>query len=159
VVVNSSAMPVIDPRLAAPANNGGPTRTMALQAGSPAINAGSGCSPADQRGAPRVGTCDIGAFEFGAAAAAPLAADAPAPRPDGLSLYPNPSSGEVFLTLPATAPAGPVHVRVYALSGQLVLEQVLDPHQPARLRVPGKGLFLLQATVGNQRFTHKLATY
>ena len=68
-------------------------------------------------------------------------------------------AGEVFLTLPATAPAGPVHVRVYALSGQLVLEQVLDPRQPARLHVPGKGLFLLQATVGTQRFTHKLATY
>jgi hypothetical protein len=83
----------------------------------------------------------------------------PTPLPGALGLYPNPSSGEVFLTLPATAPAGPVHVRVYALSGQLVLEQVLDPRQPARLLVPGKGLFLLQATVGNQRFSQKLATY
>jgi len=146
----------VDPVLGALASNGGPTQTMALQAGSPAINAGSGCPAADQRGAPRAGACDIGAFEFGAALAAANAADA---LPGALGLYPNPSSGEVFLTLPATAPAGPVHVRVYALSGQLVLEQVLDPRQPARLLVPGKGLFLLQATVGNQRFSQKLATY
>jgi CSLREA domain-containing protein len=59
-----------DPRLAALANNGGPTDTMALGAGSPAIDGGdpqlcpSGGS-VDQRYAPVVGTCDIGAFEFG----------------------------------------------------------------------------------------------
>jgi parallel beta-helix repeat protein len=58
-----------DPRLGSLADNGGPTQTMALLAGSPAINAGS--NPAslatDQRGPgfPRVaGTApDIGAFE------------------------------------------------------------------------------------------------
>ena len=58
------------PLLAALANNGGPTQTHALQAGSPAINAGptTGTIPAtDQRGAgfARVlnGQADIGAFE------------------------------------------------------------------------------------------------
>jgi hypothetical protein len=45
------------------AENGGPTQTLALVAGSPAINAGSG-SGADQRGFPLVGIRDIGAFEF-----------------------------------------------------------------------------------------------
>ncbi|MBD2767508.1 hypothetical protein IC235_06335 [Hymenobacter sp. BT664] len=64
VVVNSNTMPVIDPRLSPPASNGGPTRTMALQANSPAINAGSGCPATDQRGLARVGACDIGAYEF-----------------------------------------------------------------------------------------------
>jgi len=49
------------------ADNGGNTLTMALKAGSPAINAGNNCSPTDQRGSARVGICDIGAFEFGAA--------------------------------------------------------------------------------------------
>jgi len=48
-------------------SNGGPTETMALLAGSPAINAGSntGCPATDQRGVPRPqgGTCDIGAYE------------------------------------------------------------------------------------------------
>jgi hypothetical protein len=57
-------------------NNGGPTRTIALLAGSNAIDAGTpgvGCLDinsttiaADQRGFPRnVGVCDLGAFEFG----------------------------------------------------------------------------------------------
>jgi predicted outer membrane repeat protein len=61
-----------DPKLAALADNGGPTKTMALIGGSPAINAGkdSACAAApvsnlDQRGITRpVGThCDIGAYE------------------------------------------------------------------------------------------------
>jgi hypothetical protein len=49
------------------AANGGPTPTHALLEGSAAINAGlpGACPATDQRGAPRVGTCDIGAFEFG----------------------------------------------------------------------------------------------
>jgi hypothetical protein len=50
------------------ANNGGPTLTHALLAGSPAINAGGadGCPGTDQRGSPRPQgrLCDIGAFEF-----------------------------------------------------------------------------------------------
>jgi hypothetical protein len=38
------------------------------QAGSPLINAGNAafCTPLDQRGAARVGVCDIGAVEYGA---------------------------------------------------------------------------------------------
>ncbi len=58
----------VDPRLGALKNNGGPTDTRALGAGSPAINAGGDstfCSGVDQRGAAPVGVCDIGAFEFG----------------------------------------------------------------------------------------------
>ena len=47
------------------ADNGGPTLTHALVAGSPAINAsGAGATSSDQRGAAAVGTRDIGAFEF-----------------------------------------------------------------------------------------------
>ncbi|HEX8545749.1 MAG TPA: choice-of-anchor Q domain-containing protein, partial [Cytophagaceae bacterium] len=45
-------------------DNGGFSPTMALAEGSPAINKGGGCTPKDQRGAPRVGICDIGAIEF-----------------------------------------------------------------------------------------------
>lgn len=59
-----------NPNLAALAANGGPTKTMALQAGSPAIDAAAPafCPATDQRGFARPdqpGTaCDIGAFEF-----------------------------------------------------------------------------------------------
>jgi CSLREA domain-containing protein len=57
----------IDPRLGSLKNNKGPTDTMALLSGSPAIDAGDTqrCFGTDQRGAAAVGTCDIGAFEFG----------------------------------------------------------------------------------------------
>jgi hypothetical protein len=57
-----------DPKLGPVANNGGPTLTMALLPGSPAIDAGDTASapPTDQRGHPRpVGlAADIGAYEF-----------------------------------------------------------------------------------------------
>ncbi|MGQ0620952.1 MAG: Calx-beta domain-containing protein [Panacagrimonas sp.] len=54
-------------------NNGGPTRTHALPAGSPAIDAAGACTGTDQRGIVRpkdgngsgTAECDIGAFEIG----------------------------------------------------------------------------------------------
>jgi hypothetical protein len=54
------------PLLGALADNGGPTLTRALLTGSPAIDAGSGGEPTDQRGVARPqGTAgDIGAFEW-----------------------------------------------------------------------------------------------
>ena len=55
-----------DPLLLALTNNGGPTATMALQAGSPALDAiPSGFPPTDQRGVawPQGPAADIGAFE------------------------------------------------------------------------------------------------
>jgi hypothetical protein len=71
----SGTFTVADPRLGPLQNNGGPTPTMALLPGSPALNAGSNAAAlaaaltADQRGfGPRAagGTVDIGAFEVGA---------------------------------------------------------------------------------------------
>jgi hypothetical protein len=52
-----------DPRLEPLGDNGGPTPTMALAGGSPAIDFGAGCPATDQRGMPRSGACDAGAFE------------------------------------------------------------------------------------------------
>jgi Ca2+-binding RTX toxin-like protein len=56
-----------DPLLGGLSDNGGPTDTQALLAGSAAIDAASGCPPpsADQRGLPRPqgAACDAGAFE------------------------------------------------------------------------------------------------
>ena len=61
-----------DPLLGALTNNGGPTKTMALETGSPAIDAGDDphCQPRDQRLVDRFsgtnfqgGQCDIGALE------------------------------------------------------------------------------------------------
>jgi RTX calcium-binding nonapeptide repeat (4 copies) len=70
--IGSSTNP-IDPMLEIGINpNGGPTSTLALRAGSPAINAGNpaapgsgaeACAASDQRGVPRL-DCDIGAYEL-----------------------------------------------------------------------------------------------
>jgi hypothetical protein len=57
---------VANPMLGPLQDNGGPTLTMALLPGSPAINGGNAAfaNPTDQRGIPRQGAPDIGAFEF-----------------------------------------------------------------------------------------------
>jgi len=75
--VGTDANP-IDPKLGPLQDNGGPTQTMALLSGSPAISAGDattceslvgphGAHDTDQRGQPRNsasrGTCDVGAFD------------------------------------------------------------------------------------------------
>jgi hypothetical protein len=84
--VNGGGVTVANPLLGPLQNNGGPTQTHALLAGSPAIDAGNlgGCRdqfgallPKDQRSRRRMvdgnqdGTtrCDIGAYEFGSGAA------------------------------------------------------------------------------------------
>jgi CSLREA domain-containing protein len=64
--VGSQAAP-LDPKLGPLAFNGGPTRTRALQPGSPAIDAAStpDCPTTDQRGVlrPQGAACDIGSYE------------------------------------------------------------------------------------------------
>ena len=59
---------VLDPLLGPLSDNGGPTPTLGLLTGSPAIDAGddSVCPATDQRGVPRPQglACDIGAFEL-----------------------------------------------------------------------------------------------
>ena len=76
-------LPPAAPELGPLADNGGPTRTHALLAASPAIDAaaasGPECPALDQRGGGRpVGSrCDVGAFELGA-----TIPDAPDPDPD-----------------------------------------------------------------------------
>jgi len=65
-------------------DNGGPTFTRELLAGSQAINAGvnAGCPGTDQRAVPRSdGLCDIGAYEAGAAGPTPTPTPTPAATP------------------------------------------------------------------------------
>jgi hypothetical protein len=67
-LVSSSDSP-LDPRLGPLGDNGGPTKTLPLLQGSPAIDAGDNTTitPSDQRGyARRIGPAvDIGAYEYG----------------------------------------------------------------------------------------------
>jgi hypothetical protein len=99
--VDGNLVGVADPGLGTLGDYGGPTETIPLLPGSPAIDAGTsaGATAADQRGEPRVGPVDIGAFEsqgftmtavagstpqsagIGAAFAAPLAVTVKANNP------------------------------------------------------------------------------
>ena len=93
----------VDPRLAPLTNNGGPTDTHALGAGSPAINTGdpnlcAAGSSTDQRHATAIGACDIGAFEFGAKPPEP---QLPPPIP-GETVNASLKSGIVKVKLPGS---------------------------------------------------------
>ncbi|MDG3008412.1 choice-of-anchor Q domain-containing protein [Paludisphaera mucosa] len=116
----------VDARLAPLGDYGGPTRTMPLLPGSPAIDAGTtaGAPATDQRGVARVGGVDVGAFESrgftivatsgggqtsGGAFAAPLVAtvaanDPTEPVAGGLVTFssPTPGPGAIFSGNPAT---------------------------------------------------------
>jgi CSLREA domain-containing protein len=84
------------------ANNGGPTDTHALPAGSPAINAGDPniCSAGgpDQRHAPAPDPCDVGAFEFGAKPPEPQLS----PPVAGETVNVSESRGRVRIKLPGS---------------------------------------------------------
>jgi hypothetical protein len=64
--LTGTAAAPLDPLLGPLQSNGGPTRTLALSPGSPAIDAGDpALAPAvDQRGVARAGNTSIGAFEY-----------------------------------------------------------------------------------------------
>jgi CSLREA domain-containing protein len=86
-LVAAGDLPNTNPLAAPLAANGGPTQTHALQAGSPAINAGgAGCPPPaiDQRGVtrPQGSACEIGSFECQTGECAGLGAT-PTPTPTG----------------------------------------------------------------------------
>jgi hypothetical protein len=72
-IVGTGAHP-INPMLGPLANNGGPTQTMALLAGSPCLHAGTstGAPTTDQRGVARDTPPDIGAFELETSGASAL---------------------------------------------------------------------------------------
>jgi hypothetical protein len=82
LVMDNTCAPALsgDPSLAALANNGGSTQTMAIDAGDPPHEAyaGASCPPTDQRGYSRPGdtNCDIGAFELDGAPPVALGAAA-----------------------------------------------------------------------------------
>ena len=115
-VATSANSLFVDPLLSPLADNGGPTQTMALQAGSPAINAGSGCPTTDQRGATRIGTCDIGAYEFGGV----LSIYKIISSLVDVLVYPNPSNGIFYIDIKEPQNA---EVQVYDMSGRLLFQK------------------------------------
>jgi parallel beta-helix repeat protein len=96
----------IDPLLAVLGDYGGPTQTMALLPGSPAIGggkSGSGVLRTDQRGQPRAGRVDIGAFESQGFSLSPVPGSTPQAAEVGTE-FKNP----LAVTVTANNPVEPV---------------------------------------------------
>jgi hypothetical protein len=107
------------PKLGTLANNGGPTDTMALQADSPAVNAGNDAfAPAkDQRGFARSGASDVGAFEF-----LPRPTPTPAATPTATPVHtPTPKPTATPTATPTTSSLGNISTRLRVESGDNVL--------------------------------------
>jgi CSLREA domain-containing protein len=108
----------IDPFLGPLADNGGPTRTHAVLAGSLAINNGNTALPEDQRGALRDGTPDIGSFEFGV-----TTAESPGPAGGEThafgELTPNPTVAEAGFTL-SLATGQSVEIALFDVAGRRI---------------------------------------
>jgi CSLREA domain-containing protein len=135
-----------DPKLAALADNGGPTPTRALIEGSPAIDgAGTACPATDQRGVARPNgpACDIGAFE----------GSSPAPQqqppPSGGTTTTPPSTTPPATTPPVAATSKPP-AKLPAFSSFVTLPSarscVSRRHFRIRLRIP-KGVAVREARV------------
>jgi hypothetical protein len=95
----------IDPLLAPLGDSGGPTATMALLPGSPAIGGGTadGAPTTDQRGQPRAGHIDIGAFQSQGFTLTPVAGSSPQSAAVG-----QPLAHPLAVTVTAVNPVEPV---------------------------------------------------
>ena len=105
--VNGNIVGVANPLLAPLGNYGGPTQTMALLPGSPAIDAGSNSlavGTTDQRGKSYVGNVDIGAFESQGFTLTPVSGSTPQTAVAG-NLFANP----LGVTVTANNPVEPVN--------------------------------------------------
>ncbi len=116
-----------DPQLGALADNGGPTPTMALGPGSPAVDRGSTSLTTDQRGLARPGgpAADIGAFELQPSPQPPGAPPAP-PGPPG---QPSPAGPGVQRSpappLPKIRLRGRIHRRKHGVTLTISCAQAL----------------------------------
>jgi hypothetical protein len=111
-LVGTSGAP-IDPKLEPLADNGGSTRTHALESSSPAVDTGNntGCPSTDQRGGQRpvdgdgdgTATCDIGSFELG-----PVVATLTPTPTASATLTPTPTITPTATLTPSTTPTASV---------------------------------------------------
>jgi hypothetical protein len=93
-----------NPLLAPLGNYGGPTATMALLPGSPTIGGGTGAPAFDQRGEPRFGHVDIGAFQSQGFTLKPVAGSTPQSAVAG-----KPFANSLAVTVTANNPIEPVN--------------------------------------------------
>jgi hypothetical protein len=111
-----------DPRLAALGDYGGPTQTLALLSGSPAIDTGDPlhCPATDQRGVSRpqdgnldgVARCDVGAYEAGIVATVDI-------TPTTLSLQSKGTWMNAYIELPSGYNVGAIDLSSVRLQGSI----------------------------------------
>ena len=111
-----------EPLLSPLADNGGPVWTMALQAGSPAIGAGSDCSGTDARGVALPSSCDIGAFQTAAtdlsvAGSGPAAGVTGAPASYTFTVTNHGPGDDAAVVLTDSLPAGAAYFGANASQG------------------------------------------
>jgi hypothetical protein len=108
----TASITIADPKLAALADNGGTTQTLALQTGSAAIDTGSDSVCAgtpiynlDQRlyNRPAGSHCDIGAFEYGSTPSFPTPTPTPTPVPTTIPTTPPAATYKYVYYLPFLA--------------------------------------------------------
>lgn len=112
---DAAVLSVANPQLTGLASNGGPTWTLALQAGSPAIGVGIPIPSisTDQRGAIRMSAPDLGAFQFAIAR----------PTVTGLGLDEGPTMGGSAVTITGTSFFGPLSVRFGTTAATTIVSQ------------------------------------
>jgi hypothetical protein len=146
-IVGSSTMP-INPKLGPLANNGGPTQTMALLSGSPAIDAGTatGAPATDQRGVARENPPDIGAYEFIPAAGSRANGSRAAPGAQGIDpIWTGLHSGDLN-----HVPATDDRIQRKTAALRAVLEAALAEWSPTDVDSPGQ-IDPLVSTTGDGR--------
>lgn len=162
----TTSITIADPKLNTITNNGGFSTTMALQSTSPAINAGSGCSTLDQRGAPRIGICDIGAFEFGSVSPVSLPGLNTTILTDNVetinkfTIYPNPSSGKITISIPFFEKELSCKASISDLNGKVLYETTLSDKETdidlTQFLSHTSGIYILQIVYSGKSKVFKL---
>lgn len=164
---------VVDPAVSALANNGGPTATIALSANSPAINRGSTnfCPSTDQRGVGRMGTCDIGAFEYNPASLPPPPNDSTLTglltnieESKYIQFYPNPSKRTDELKTmqdPVELFSSEANLIITSIGGQVLTDKFIEPQNLEKELNEEKrklfaGLYFIRIKGANKTFFSKL---
>lgn len=144
--VGTSSNP-LDPKLGPMQDNGGPTQTMSLLPGSPAIDAAGACPPpaTDQRGVarPQGPACDIGAYEVVVDQTPPTSSASTMPAsPNGTSGW---FTSEVTVNLSAIDNDGGSGVRslTYTASGAQTIGATTVPGASARLTISTEGTTMI----------------
>lgn len=135
------------------ADNGGPTLTHALVAGSPALDAvptsDTGCTGTDQRGTarPQGTACDIGSFELGAAPAVRSLSISDTSRVEGKS---GPQSMQFIVRL-SSAATSPVTVGFTTANGSAMAGSDYTARSGTVTFMPGKTAIAIEVKIKGDR--------